>query len=178
MAEELASEARPNTRPQTTGSCQKMFYGILVRSMTAELHHRRQYLVDRSYQLRFVTRLLVTVFIIAISSSFIAMAILWQNMYRPELDQQTYIVSAFIGVATFLLIELLISIPLVYYLGIRQSHRVVGPLKRITRALEALGSGDFSQRLTLRQGDVLENLAKSINRMAENLQKRYANPPQ
>jgi len=140
-------------------------------------YYRRQYLVDRPYQFRFVIRLLVVVFAIALVSSLLAMALLWINMYRPELERQTHIVSAFIGAATILLIELLISIPIVYYVGLRLSHRVVGPLKRVTRILEAIGAGDFSQRLILRQGDVLEDLAKSINRMAESLQKRYPKSP-
>jgi len=140
-------------------------------------YQRKQYLVDRSYQLRFVTRLFVVICVIAVLSSLIASAILWKNMYRPEFEQQTQIVSGMIGVAVILLIELLISIPIVFFLGIRQSHQVVGPMKRIIRALEAIGSGDFSPRLILRQGDVLEDLAKTINQMAENLQKRHPNPP-
>lgn len=110
---------------------------------------------------------------VALISSIVATGILWKNMYRPELEQQSHIVSALIGVSVILLIELLISIPIVYFLGIRQSHQIVGPLKRISRTLEAVGSGDFSQRLILRQGDVLEDLAKAINQMSENLQKRY-----
>jgi nitrate/nitrite-specific signal transduction histidine kinase len=134
-------------------------------------------LVDRPYQLRFVTRLFLVLLAIAISSSLIAMAILWTNMYQPDIERQVHIISAFIGVAATLLIELLIAIPIVYYLGIRQSHQVVGPLKRMDRALETIGSGDFSPRLVLREGDVLEGLANSINRMAENLQKRYPKSP-
>ena len=137
--------------------------------------YRRRWLplVDMSYQLRFVTRMLMIICGVALISSIVATGILWKNMYRPELEQQSHIVSALIGVSVILLIELLISIPIVYFLGIRQSHQIVGPLKRISRTLEAVGSGDFSQRLILRQGDVLEDLAKAINQMSENLQKRY-----
>lgn len=140
-------------------------------------YRRTEYLVDRAYQLRFVTRLFVVICTIAVLSALIATGILWKNMYQPELDRQGHIISALIGVSVILLIELLISIPIVYFLGIRQSHQVVGPLKRITRTLEAIGLGDFSPRLILRQGDVLEDLAKTINEMADNLQKRYPKPP-
>ncbi len=137
--------------------------------------YRRRWLplVDMSFQLRFVTRMLMIICGVALISSIVATGILWKNMYRPELEQQSHIVSALIGVSVILLIELLISIPIVYFLGIRQSHQIVGPLKRISRTLEAVGLGDFSQRLILRQGDVLEDLAKAINQMSENLQKRY-----
>jgi nitrate/nitrite-specific signal transduction histidine kinase len=72
-----------------------------------------------------------------------------------------------------MLIELMLAAPLVYYLGLRQSHQVVGPLRRITRMLGAVGSGDFSQRIVVRHNDVLGMVANSINRMAERLQKRH-----
>ena len=133
---------------------------------------RKQYLVDRAYQLRFVARLLVVVFMIAMGSSLIASAILWKSMYSNDLEQQAHIVSGLVGIAMTLLVELLLAVPILYYLGIRQTHRVVGPLKRMSRAIEAIGQGDFSQRLVLRKGDVLEDLAKTINRMAESLQKK------
>ena len=140
-------------------------------------YRRKQYLVDRPYQLRFVTRVFLAVFTVAVASSLIATGLLWTNMYRPELETQTPLIGSLIAVATVLLIELLLAIPIVYVLGVRQSHRVVGPIKRIKQTLEAIGAGDFSQRITLRQGDALEDLAKSINQMAASLQQRLPRPP-
>ena len=140
--------------------------------MAAPSHPRRMYLVDRQYQMRFITRLAMMIFAVAGLSSLIAMAVLWHAMEQPELSGYTYVAAAFVGIGLTLLIELLIALPLAYYLGLRQSHKVVGPIGRIIRMLDAIGSGDFSQRITLRPGDVLIDLAKAINRMAENLQKR------
>ena len=141
--------------------------------MDGELPYRRkQYLVDRGYQLRFVTRLFTVVLAVAVASAFLASAMLWEHMYTPEMEPHVSLITALIAVAVTLLIELLLAIPLVFYLGIRQSHRIVGPMNRIKRALEAIGQGDFSKRIILRQGDALEELAKAINQMAESLQKR------
>ena len=114
---------------------------------------------------------------VAIASAFLASTLLWDNLFSPELQERTNVVTALIAVATTLLIELLLSIPLVFYLGIHQSHRVVGPVKRIQRTLEAIGSGDFSQRITLRKGDLLGDVAQSINQMAEHLQRQFPKPP-
>ncbi len=133
---------------------------------------RKQFLVDREYQFRFVRSVLVWVFAIAVFGAVIAIGLLWRQMYRPELETQSYFVAAFIGVSITLLVELLIAIPIVSFLGIRSSHRVVGPVVRIKKMLEAIGSGDFSQRITLRKGDALENLAEAINKMAERLRSR------
>jgi nitrate/nitrite-specific signal transduction histidine kinase len=76
-------------------------------------------------------------------------------------------------VAITLLIELILAIPIMFFLGIRQSHRIVGPMNRLKATLEAIGRGDFSQRITLRQGDALEDLATSINQMAQGLQQQF-----
>ena len=140
-------------------------------------YKRKQYLVDRGYQLRFVTRVFVVVLLVAVVSSLISTALLWMNMYQPDLESHTPLIASLVAVATTLLFELLLAIPVVFFLGIRQSHRIVGPMNRLKRTLEAIGTGDFSQRITLRQGDALEDLAKSINQMAESLQQRFPRPP-
>jgi len=140
-------------------------------------YKRKQYLVDRPYQIRFVTRVFLVVLAVAVVSSFLATGLLWMNMYRPDLEQQTLLVSSLIAIATTLLIELLLSIPIVFILGIRQSHRIVGPMGRLKRMIEAIGTGDFSQRIILRQGDALEDLAKSLNAMTEQLGQRYPKKP-
>ncbi len=139
-------------------------------------YKRKQYLVDRDYQLRFVTRLFMAVLAVAAISCLIATGLLSVSMYSPDLPQQT-IIYCFVSIALTLLVELLISIPVIWVLGIRQSHRIVGPMNRIKRMLEAIGAGDFSQRITLRKGDALENLAKSLNQMCEALQRRSPRPP-
>ncbi len=140
-------------------------------------YKRRQYLVDYSYQLRFASHLFLVVFAIAVTGTLVASALIKANMYRPELGDQSYAIVALIAVATTLVVQLLLAIPLVLFLGIRQSHRIIGPMKRIIRTLEAIGQGNFSQHISLRQGDALEELAKSINQMSENLQKRGNQSP-
>ena len=134
-------------------------------------YKRKQYLVDRNYQLRFVTRMFMAVLAVAAVSSLIATGLLSASMYQPDLPQQT-LVYCFVSIALTLLVELLISIPVIWVLGIRQSHRIVGPMGRLKKMIEAIGNGDFSQRITLREGDALEDLAKSLNAMTESLQKR------
>jgi methyl-accepting chemotaxis protein len=135
-------------------------------------YKRTQYLVDTGFQIRFVTRLFAVVLAIAIVSSVLATTLLWGNMYRPDLGLRSHLTAALIAIAVTLLIELLLAIPIVFYLGVRQSHRIVGPISRIKRMLEAIGRGDYSQRITLREGDVLDDLAKAINQMAEQLEQR------
>ena len=130
---------------------------------------------NRAYQIRFITRLFLIIFTITITGSLLAILTLWSLLYRAGAENQHLLIAALVGVGVAVLIELLVAVPLVYYLGARQSHQVVGPLRRITRALGAIGTGDFAQRVVVRQDDVLETIAESINRMAERLHKRHNN---
>ncbi len=141
--------------------------------MSEQKFVRKQYLVDRGYQLRFVTRIFAAVLAVAVISSLIATGLLWGPMYQPvETGMQVHLTVALIAIAVTLLIELLLSIPIVFFLGIRQSHRIVGPMNRIKKILESYSNGDFSQRIVLREGDALEDLAKALNAMADRLQQR------
>lgn len=135
-------------------------------------YKRKEYLVDPAYQLRFVTRLFLVVLVVAVASSLISSVLVWKNTYTPDQESRALLVVSLVAIASTLLVELLLAIPIVFFLGIRQSHRIVGPMNRITRTLEAIGHGDFSQRITLRQGDALEDLAQAINKTAEALQQR------
>ena len=140
-------------------------------------YQRKQYLVDRNYQMRFITRLLVVVLVVAALSALAASSILWRTMYFAEGSRAT-LIACLITIALTLLFELLLAIPIVFYVGIRQSHRIVGPMNRLKRTLEAIGQGDCSQRITFRKGDALEELANAVNRMAERLVQRLPRPPQ
>jgi methyl-accepting chemotaxis protein len=136
-------------------------------------YKRRQYLVDTAFQLHFVSRIFLVVLAVAVLSCLITFILLWKNMYVPEQESHLPLIASLIAVSTTLLVELLVAIPVVFIMGIRQSHRIVGPMNRLKQTLQAIGSGDFSQRITLREGDALEELARSINAMAEELQKRF-----
>ena len=119
----------------------------------------------------------MVIFAVAILSSLLSSLLLWLNTDHMDSESSTHFITSLATVAITLLIELLLAIPIVLYVGIRQSHRIVGPMNRLKHTLEAIGKGEFSQRITLRQGDVLEDLAKSINRMAESLQQRFPRTP-
>ncbi len=141
-------------------------------------YKRTQYLVDRDYQMRFVTRLFMGVLVIVTLSALLASSVLWKTMYVSEEGSHVTLIACLITIVLTLLFELLLAIPIVFYVGIRQSHRVVGPMTRLKQTLEAIGQGDFSQRIAVRKGDALGDLASVINQMAESLEQRFPRPPQ
>lgn len=146
---------------------------LYLSPMSPEGQYRRtQYLVDRGYQLRFVTRIFLVMLAIAVVACLLGTGLLWKNMYEPNPEQQEIFVAALIAMALTLLIILVLTIPIALFLSIRHTHSIVGPMKRLQKTLEAIGNGDFSQRIVLRDGDALEDIARAINKMAEKLKEK------
>ncbi len=58
--------------------------------------------------------------------------------------------------------------------GLLLARRIAGPLRQLTEAARTIGAGDFSQRLDLRTGDEIEDLAGAIDRMSASLQQVIA----
>ena len=143
----------------------------------APSYKRSRYLVDRGYQLRFVARIFLVVLTVGILSALLATSLVWVMLYRPEPDSRALLIPSLIAIATMLFLELLLTIPIVFFMGVQQSRRIVGPMDRLLRTLEAIGQGDLSRRLSVRYGDTLEKLAKAINKMAERLQQRPGSGP-
>jgi nitrate/nitrite-specific signal transduction histidine kinase len=138
---------------------------------------RKRLVVDKLYQVPFASRIVLLMFALTTGSFLVAMSILWRHLHHPELAARYYVIAGLMGCAMTLLIELILMVPILYYYGLRQSHRVVGPVKRIIHALRAIGKGDYSRRLTLRPGDVLGDVAGAINEMADELERRVGSPP-
>ncbi|WP_298879723.1 ATP-binding protein [uncultured Bradyrhizobium sp.] len=58
--------------------------------------------------------------------------------------------------------------------GIFLARRMVGPIQALRIGAERIGGGDFSQRISIKTGDELEELADQFNHMGERLQESYA----
>jgi signal transduction histidine kinase len=61
-----------------------------------------------------------------------------------------------------------------FFAGLFLARRMVGPIQALRVGAERIGSGDFSQRISIRTGDELERLANQFNDMGARLQESYA----
>lgn len=69
---------------------------------------------------------------------------------------------------------LLVSfVVLLFAVVFRVTHKYYGPLVSIERFVESMANGDYSQRVIIRRGDELQELANRLNLMAENLESRH-----
>jgi len=66
----------------------------------------------------------------------------------------------FISLSVFVLVSGVTTI----YQALKHSHRIAGPLERMTKDLLEIQRGNSEVRLKLREGDYLQDLADQINR--------------
>ena len=85
------------------------------------------------------------------------------NINRPN-DMLYYI-----RYTILFLIVLLFSV-INFWIGLRLSHRIGGPMVNIQRILEQAQRGDYKARITLRSKDFLHEIADSVNRLLEKLE--------
>ncbi len=77
-------------------------------------------------------------------------------------------------VSTLILVFVFSSIA-VLFLTLRTSHKISGPLFRLTREIDALKDGNFTGRnFSIRGSDQLQNFAASLRDMCNNLNKKHS----
>ena len=136
-------------------------------------HVRRKYLVDRNYQARLIFQIVILV-VVATSVSAVATFILANRevsaafylAHRDTWDLKELLLPVITGTSlvTFFLVSVVSAL-----ITLRESHRIVGPVQRLTGALNDLAQGRISFVGTLRKDDVLKGLDDDINTLSENL---------
>ena len=135
-------------------------------------------LVRPGFQLR------LPFYILLLTMSFVAMALLLGNLYLEQAyismientTQSEYLqqlitdqISAFKVIS---LMMLFVYAVLVIVITSIYTHRLLGPMIPISRHLKALCDGFYSHRLHLRKKDEMHELANQLNGLAEVLEQR------
>lgn len=140
--------------------------------MPQPAHRRRHYLVNPPLQYQFIGVMLFVLLILTLGALGSVYLALWLTLKTFGLMEDPVAVSQLTTVGLVITLELLLIAPVVFWIGLRLTHRVAGPLIRITNTLQQLAAGDYSIRIKLRKGDSLTEVADAINVLAEALQSR------
>ena len=127
---------------------------------------RRQYVVDARYQLRAG----VLVGIVAVALLILLNIALLAQDGRPDgvsLSHRTAGPDG--GSWALLIIGSLIFVAGVIAVGVLESHRTAGAAYAIRRSVDQLRAGQSGVRIRLRRRDHLQELAASVNQLAESL---------
>ena len=129
---------------------------------------RRQLVVDARYQLRsgvLVGAVAIVLLTLLNASLFVhartpSAAGTMQDLFAgPERSSWVLLLA---GSAVFLVGVILI--------GLLESHRTAGASYAIRRAVDAIRGGESHIRVRLRRGDHLQDLARSVNELAETIE--------
>lgn len=147
-----------------------MFYDSFVKGSS---------FIQRRYQLRFITYFCGSILVVVLLS----MLILYLYTYS-EIGGTSYyqalltvkglkqnIASAMIftgGIVIILASAATLTITLI------GSHKIAGPIYRLERSLESIGSGNLSQKIKFRENDAIHELADNINKTTESLNERVS----
>lgn len=132
---------------------------------------RKQYLVAKKFQLKYVGLILLFMFLTAALCSYViyytTMILMGEKL--ANVYPQGRLIHIVKTVNFRILLSMIFVSPLVALIGIFLSHRIAGPIGRMEKFLLNMGSGDFTGKLVLRQGDELAAVANGINSMSEGM---------
>ncbi|MFQ5657725.1 MAG: hypothetical protein ACE5G5_09310 [Candidatus Methylomirabilales bacterium] len=134
---------------------------------------RRRFLVMPEFQIGVALRVVFFVLLYSMALGFLIFFPLQQELRTavpPE--KQAWLAGQILELHSRLwpgvaVVGLLVGLHTIF-----SSHRIVGPLYRIDRVLKTMATGDYAQRVTLRQADRWHELGETVNALGEHLDQR------
>ncbi len=132
---------------------------------------RKKIIVKPEYQLK----LALTFFIYIIIYSAVLGFIIFYPLYSAlnsaaTIEEQTLISSMVLFLHKRVWIGFIIVAGLAAVHAIFSSHRVVGPMYRFEKMVEALKGGDYRMRIRIRKRDEFKEMEGFLNELAQNLE--------
>lgn len=134
---------------------------------------RKRYLVDRKYQVRLMMQIIILVVaatsVSAVATFFLAnreVSAAFYLAHRDTWDLKELLLPVITGTSlvTFVLVSAISAV-----IALKESHRIVGPIDRLTGVLSDLAQGRVSSLEPMRKGDLLKGLEDDINTLSGNL---------
>ena len=137
-------------------------------------NRRRKVLVDRPFQLKFVSITLLFLSLLTVATLAGIYWAMWATLYTFQVLDDPVTISLFTTAGVVVALELLLLAPFLIWVVILLTHKVAGPLIRINAAIAQMAEGNYNVHLALRKGDAMTELANSINRLAARLHSQKA----
>jgi len=130
---------------------------------------RRNYFVQKQFQLRFAAVIFLSMFSVVIAALFGVYLFNWKLISRVFVQREIYVnlYDIFKHANLALIVQLLILSFVMAAASIFISHKIAGPLYRLERNIRSLSNGDLTLISKLRKNDELKSLANSLDVLAE-----------
>lgn len=146
--------------------------------MSRPIFRRRNYFINRDFQVRFTIKFLIVIVIEAILAIGLFLYLSRGTLTTGFIGSDFRIARTSEFFLPTLLVSNLIIIGITAIIGIAvmvyMSHRIAGPLYRFEKILTDIGRGDLTQRFKLRDNDQLSELSESITELTTTMDKRIS----
>ncbi|PIP67848.1 MAG: hypothetical protein COW92_04315 [Candidatus Omnitrophica bacterium CG22_combo_CG10-13_8_21_14_all_43_16] len=141
--------------------------------MPRPIFRRRKYIIQRGLQFRYIGLVFGLALIASIVTGWTVFATGWYFLGEKlaSVYPQGRLIYVLRATNIALIRNLLLVSPLIFILGLLFSHRIAGPVYRITKTLEEIIKGNLGLKIKLREGDELVDLAYMINNLTDNINK-------
>lgn len=138
----------------------------------AVTNRRRQLLILKTFQIRYIALVLVFMFVVAFLAGYTVYVTTW-IMFGEKLAAvypQGLLREIVEKVNLVLLLRLLLITPLVIVVGLIFSNRIAGPIYAMKRFIRKVSQGHYDGRLTFRENDELQDVAEDVNALVSGLE--------
>ena len=126
---------------------------------------RKQFLVKRGFQLRFMALIIIAMVLIALVTALSIYTAVMQTLINQFHGENLALIQH--AITYKLLIRSLLLIFAIAIISVFISHRVAGPVYKFERIIGELASGKKVEEIKLRKRDEFYELASAINRLIQ-----------
>ena len=126
---------------------------------------RRQYMVKKGFQLRFMTTIIIAMLLIALVTGLSIYYAVMQTLTTQFHGENLALIKHAITYKLF--VRSLLLIFAIAILSVFISHRTAGPIYKFEQIIQALVKGKDVQEIKLRKRDEFYELASAINKLIQ-----------
>ena len=135
-------------------------------------YQRKQYVVKRTFQLRYTYTILVFVLLAVFLTGLTTYLSIFPYLSEKlsNVYPQNRLIKIIADANMRLVYVSFVLVPIALWIGLSLSHKVAGPWHRLEKLMRDVANGKVVEEVKLRKGDELGSLAEAINRVVEQLQ--------
>jgi methyl-accepting chemotaxis protein len=149
-----------------------------MAEQTVGIFKRRQYFINRKFQAGFILKFIGVLVFGAVLSVAVTMlatkATLTSSFEGSKLVIEKTSLAILPSVVFTNVITTLVVGMIVIVITLLVSHKIAGPMFRFEKDLEEISQGNLMKHIQTRQGDQFSSVAKNLNSMVENLNKKLS----
>lgn len=150
--------------------------------MSDNQNRRRQYLVNKKFQIKTMVYLAVLVVLTVTGAHVLALVTAnWLGTGQTSAQVTKVVKDALPSTLSWeaalvpFLLAVILGTVVVLFLGLHYSHRIAGPLFNLKRVLQRVGNGDLNTPMRIRSHDEFHDVEAAVNQMIQDLNQRLEN---